>query len=661
MSEKIKKEIESLRKKVRKHDRLYYLKGTPIISDSQYDRLYRRLKELEEKFPSYDSPDSPTKRVGGGVLEQFRTLPHREPMLSLDNLYSKEELKGWLKKREKKTGENKGYVVEEKIDGVAISLTYENGILTLALSRGNGREGDDITRNIKRQMVIPLRLDSSPVPDMVEIRGELYISLSEFRRINSIREEKGKNVFANPRNACAGSLKLLDPSKSARRRMSAFFYSVGAWEGAPPPRTQEELLNILSSWGLPVNKNFYCSLTLNDIFESIEKLRRFREERDYEVDGAVIKVNSIKDQKNLGATVKSPRWAVAYKYESKKAITLIKDIEYSVGRTGTITPVAKLEPVKVGGVTISRATMHNFDFTEKIKAGKGDRVEIERGGDVIPKILGLVKKSPNSKGVPLPAKCPSCGEKIRKDPEGVYIRCLNISCPAQLKQKLIHYGSPGAMDIQGLGESVAGQLVEEGLVKKLPHLYRLRKRDLIRLDLFADRKADNLIKEIDESRECSLDSFIWALGIRQVGRHIASVLANRLGSMEALSAAGRDELEEIKEIGPVVAKNIVNFFSGTENKETVRELLNRGVKPRLQNRGGGLEGESFVFTGSLKKYSRNEAKMEVEERGGRAVSSPSSATDYLVIGENPGSKAEKGKKLGLKIIDEEEFEELIGK
>ncbi len=659
MSESKRKKIENLREEIRKHDYLYYVKASPIISDAEYDSLYRRLKELEEKHPEYDSPSSPTKRIGDRPLDTFRTVNHRQPMLSLENAFSRKDVERWNESIDKKISLKDGYIVEEKIDGVGVSLTYEKGFLTLASSRGDGRSGDDITENIKTQKVIPLKLNSQDPPDIVEIRGEIFITRKEFRRINSIRKKEGKKTFANPRNTCAGTLKLLDPSRVARRRMNAFFYASGAWEGKGKPSTQKELLETLKRWDLPVDENHLKCRNIEEVFYAFEKLQSSREKRDYETDGAVIKVNSFEEQHNLGATSRSPRWAIAYKYKAKREITEIRKVVFSVGRTGTITPVAELEPVEVGGVTISRATLHNFDFADKINAGVGDRVEIERGGDVIPKILGVVEKSYPAKEINPPKECPSCRGEIKQDPEGVYRRCVNISCPAQLKQHLVHYASPGAMDIEGFGEKVAGQLVDSGMVKKLPDIYSLDKESLLKLELFAEKKASNLLSEINKSKVCRLDNFIWALGIRQVGRHIASILADEFRDINVLSSAKKEALEFINEIGPIVAENIVNFFSGDQNRRIVRELLEKGVKPAYSVTGGRLEGKIFVFTGSLENYSRKDAQSAVEKKGGKNSSTVSTRTDYIVAGRDPGSKFKKAQKMGITILSEDKFEEMI--
>jgi len=658
---KVKEEIERLRKEIRRHDRLYYIEGNPEISDREYDHLYKELTELENSNPELSDPNSPTQRVGGEPSEGFRTVEHGEPMLSLDNSYSELEVEEWLARVRKQIDISDGFIVEEKIDGVGVSLTYSNGELQLAASRGNGMQGDDITSNIRTQRVIPLILDTDNPPDKVEIRGEMYITKSEFSRINRRREREGKPLFANPRNTCAGTLKLLDPRAVAERNLSAFFYARGLWEGSWAPSTQSQLLEILAEWGLPIDRNYTKCGTSEDIFRAYDDIRKHRNDRNYEIDGVVIKVNSFKEQDMLGNTAKSPRWAIAYKFESGKDVTTVKDVEFSVGRTGIITPVAKLEPVRIGGVTITSATLHNFDQINRLNVAVGDLVDVERGGDVIPKITGVVKKTGGNKIEP-PEECPVCGSRTDKDRDGVYYRCMNIRCPAQIKQKVIHYGSPDAMDIEGLGDSVVDQLVDRGMVRSISDLYGLKKEDLMKLELFADKKAENLIKSIDSSRRCSLADFIYGLGIPNVGKHIASLLADNFRTIERLIFATPEELETIDEIGPVVAHSIVSFFSEEDNRSEILSLVENKVAPvyNTVSTGDLLKGKKLVFTGALQHYTRKQAKEKVENLGGRVVTSVSRETDYLVAGDSPGSKLEEAKDKGVHVISEKEFMEIIG-
>ncbi|MGM0441755.1 MAG: NAD-dependent DNA ligase LigA [Elusimicrobiota bacterium] len=660
--ENIEKKIESLREKIRYHDNLYYVKGSPEISDREYDRLYRKLKDYEQKYPRFDTPDSPTHRVGGEPLEKFETVSHNVPMLSLENTYSGEETKEWVDRIEEKITDFKGFTVEEKIDGVGISLVYENGRLTAAVTRGDGYRGDDVTANIKTQKVIPLVLRGKNHPKLVEVRGEVFITKSELQRINSRRKKNGKSPFSNPRNTCAGTLKLLDPSRVARRRLNAFFYSLGDIQNHSKPDTQDELFRMYKNWGLPVNSNYQVCKSFKKILKTFRDLEKSRDKRDYEIDGAVIKVNSLAKQEELGSTSKSPRWAVAFKFKSKREITRIKDVTFNVGRTAIITPVAELEPVEVGGVTITRATLHNFEEIQRLNVGTGDKVEVKRGGDVIPKITGVVKKADNSKPIRPPQKCPSCGGEVAKDPEGVFIRCTNISCPAQLKRKITYFASPRAMDIQGLGENVADQLITCGLVKSIADIYSLKKEDLLELDLFAGKRADNLLEAINESKECTLTDFLYALGIRHVGKYTAGILAGMFKSVNNMLNGDLSGISQVKDIGPVVAESVKNFFKNRKNIDIIKEMTDRGVRPEFSGETRDiLDGKKFVFTGALENYTRSEAKSEIEKLGGRATGSVSSQTDYLVAGKNPGSKLDKARAEDVEILTEEDFENLIQK
>lgn len=658
--EKINKKIENLREKIRYHDNLYYVQGQPGISDQKYDKLYDRLLLLEKRYPQFDNSNSPTHRVGGEPAAEFKTVNHRKPMLSLDNTYSGEETKQWIRRVEKKLNNFRGYSVEEKIDGVGISLIYEKGNLTLAVTRGNGYRGDDVTANIKTQKVIPLVLRGEKHPDFIEIRGEIFITKSELNRINKKRKEKGKTPFSNPRNTCAGTLKLLDPARVAKRRLKAFFYGVGDVKNFPYPETQEELLQNYKKWGLPINSNFYICSSFKEIFQAFKVFEAKRNKKNYEIDGAVLKVNSLEKRLHLGATSKSPRWAVAFKFKPKREITTLKDVTFNIGRTAIITPVAKLKPVDIGGVTISRATLHNFEEIKRLKVGVGDKVEVKRGGDVIPKIMGVVKKVKDAKPIKTPKKCPSCGGKVVKDPDGVYIRCTNMSCPAQLKRKIVYFASPRAMDIEGLGKKVSGQIIENNLAKSIADIYKLRKEDLLKLNLFARKKANNLLESIDESKDCSLKDFIYALSIRHVGKYTAGILACKFKTLDNLMETDFSRLSEYEDIGPVVAESVKNFFKNNRNIDIIKKMLSRGVRPNFSGESKNiLENKKFVFTGALEKHTRSEAKKEIEKLGGRALSSVSSRIDYLVAGEKPGSKLDKARRENVKIIDEDEFEKIL--
>ncbi len=656
--ENVKERIKELRQKIRKHNRLYYIAGSPKISDREYDRLYRKLKEIEEERPEYITADSPTQRVGGKPLNEFKNYTHTVPMLSLDNTYSRDEIVDWEKKISKKVEIEEGFIVEEKLDGIGLSLVFRSGNLDIAATRGDGYTGDEITANIKPQRGIPLKLSGRNIPGLIEIRGEVFIRKSEFKRINERRRFEGKKTFANPRNTCAGTLKLLDPEKSSKRQLNAYFYAVGAVKDGSLPSSQEDILERFTGWGLPVNKNYRHCRDIGEIKESYEYFKEKREDLDYEIDGIVIKVSSRKEQNILGSTAKSPRWAIAYKFEAEGNISVVKEIKFNVSRTGKITPVAKLEPVKVGGVEISSATLYNFDYVREMGIKPGDRVEVKRGGDVIPKITSIVKHSSSGEPVRPPDKCPSCGLLIQQDPGGVYYRCVNINCPAQLMSSLVHYAGADALDIDGLGESVARQLTEGKYVKKLGDIYELTKDDLMELELFGEKRSKNLVKAIGNSGDCRLDKFIYALGIRQVGTHAAEILAEKYESIENFLDAGYKEIEEIDEIGPVTAEFIIKYIKS--NAGLIRDMLSKGVKPAYRRSKDFLGGVKIVITGKLEKFTRKEATDAVKKMGGRTVSSVSPKTDILVRGENPGSKLQQAWDKRVKIISEEDFINMIG-
>ena len=663
--EKVRKEIEKLKREIRHHDYLYYVLSQPEISDKEYDDLLRKLKDLEEQYPQFKSEDSPTQRVAGGVLEGFPTAKHRVRMLSLDNTYSVEEVKKWEEKilRMLKKGPL-SYMAEPKMDGVSASLLYKKGILTLGLTRGDGETGEDITANIRTVKCIPLKLLGSDIPQEIEIRGEIYMNKDDFEAFNRQRKEAGEPVFANPRNAASGSLKLLEPAQTAKRKLKFFAHSFG-WCKAYSFKSQEEFLDKVKSWGVPVNPhNRYCR-TIGEVVEYCLYWQNNRNKLAYEIDGMVVKVNDFSLQQKLGSTLKSPRWAVAYKFPAHQATTLVEDIIVQVGRTGIITPVAVLKPVSCGGVTISRATLHNFDEIERLDIRVKDTVLIERAGDVIPKIVKVItsKRKKGSSKFKIPDRCPVCGQKISKEKEEeVYWYCLNPNCPAKLKGTLLHFASRKAMDIEGLGESVVNELIDRKLVRKISDIYRLKKEDLLKLPLFKEKKAQKLIEAIEKSKTQGLERLLYGLGIRHTGQKGAAVLAQRFGSVENLFNLKEDVLESIPDVGPIMAQAVVNFFSQGTVKQMIAEFkkfgLNLEAKTRLKN-NLPLSGKRFVFTGELKNFSRHNAQKKVEELGGNWSSSVSKNTDYVVVGENPGSKYTKAKKLGLKIINEQDFQKLV--
>ncbi|MGE5308427.1 MAG: NAD-dependent DNA ligase LigA [Deltaproteobacteria bacterium] len=662
MSEEARRKIEHLRQEIRRHDYLYYALSQPEISDKEYDDLLVRLKKLEEESPQYKSPDSPTVRLVGGILPGFKTIEHRQRMLSLDNTYSVEELGEWVKRVEKGLGNGKAaFEVELKIDGFSVNLTYEKGRLVTAATRGDGTRGEDVTRNIKTIRAIPLVLYGSGVPESIEIRGEVYMERREFEAINREKEREGQQLFANPRNAAAGTIKNLDTRIVAARRLSFFAHSLGEYRG-PSFDTQYGYLQRLKSWGVRVNPESKVCASLDEVVEYCMKWQEKRDTLPYEIDGVVVKVNSLGQQERLGTTQKNPRWAVAYKFPARQATTEVRKIKVNVGRTGTITPVAELGPVECGGVIIRNVTLHNFDEICRLGIREGDRVLIERAGDVIPKVVKVVEHR-GTRDFPIPHRCPVCGGTVVKEKEEeVAYRCINPSCPAQLERGLEHFASRSAMDIEGMGEAVIHQLVELKLVKDFADIYRLEPRDLSRLELFKEKKTSKLLDAIRAGRHRPLSRLIYALGIRHVGEKVAYVLAQKFLGMDKLRAASREELEEMPEIGPVIAGSVAEYFAQPQTERLVEELRKAGVNMReeaVKAVASPLSGKTVVFTGELEHLTRGEAEARVRERGGSPSSSVSASTDFVVAGEKPGSKYDKARKLGVRVINESEFMEMI--
>ncbi|MCM8786569.1 MAG: NAD-dependent DNA ligase LigA [Candidatus Omnitrophica bacterium] len=664
--EKVKKEIEELRQKIREADRRYYVLSDPEISDKEYDELIRHLKELEEKYPQFITPDSPTQRVSGGVLEGFPTVKHKIKMLSLDNTYSVEELKEWEEKIKRilKRNIEIDYVVELKIDGVSCSLTYENGILKVGATRGDGEVGEDVTINIKTIKSLPLRLLGENIPKILEVRGEIYMEKKDLEKINKIRLQNNEPLFANPRNAASGSLKLLNPTLVAERNLKYFVHSFGLASDYEF-KTHWEFLETMKFFGLRVNP---FSKHCRNLKEAIDYCLSWQDKRfslEYDIDGMVIKVNNFKLQKELGETLKAPRWAVAYKFPAQQATTVVTNIEFGVGRTGIITPVAVLKPVECSGVTISHATLHNFDEVKRLDIRIGDTVLIERAGEVIPKIVKVIisKRKGIEKKISVPEKCPQCnGEIVKEKEEEVYWYCINPNCPARIKGSLLHYASRGAMDIEGLGESVVEELVNRGLVKSIVDIYKLKKEDFLKLPLFAEKKANNLVMAIEASKNRPLWRFIYGLGIRHIGEKAAFILAEHFKNIEQFFNLTEDDLRKIPEIGPIMAASVVNFFSSKNIKKMIYELKKYGVNLTSEKKEtikSKISGKTFIFTGELESFSRSQAQKAVENLGGKWVTSISKNIDYVVVGKNPGSKYDKAKTLKLKIIDEEEFKKLL--
>lgn len=662
----IKKELEALREKISGHDDLYYVLNEPVISDQEYDKLYRRLKELEDAHPGLITPDSPTQRVGGRPSEGFAVVRHIVPMMSMDNTYSAGELREFDERvRKNLKGEEYEYVVELKFDGVSISLLYDKGQWVRGATRGDGTEGDDVSNNLKTIRSIPLKFNKSvnKVPLRSELRGEVYMTKDVFESINREKEKAGEEPFANPRNAAAGSLKLLDPRIVAKRRLNVFIWGLGYCEGMDFVK-HTDLLEYLKKAGFRISPHLKLCKGIEDVIDFCNSWEDKREKLEFEIDGMVVKINDLKQRQVLGSTSKSPRWAIAYKFPAEKALTEIEDIIIQVGRTGTITPVAILKPVRLSGSTVSRATLHNFDEIERLDVKIGDKVYVEKSGEIIPKILSVAKdkRTGKEKSLPLPRSCPVCGSRLHSVPDEVALRCENAGCPAQIKEKILHFASRNAMDIEGMGSAITDQLVDKGLIKDYADIYYLKIDDIRKLDRMAEKSAANLLTAIGNSKSNDLNRLIYALGIRHVGEHSAWVLAEHFGSIGKLSGAGVDELTRISEIGPVMAESISDFFSNKENLNILKRLSEANIKMSRSGKretGGVLNGKTVVITGTLKNYSRSQAEELVRKLGGNPSSSVSKNTYFVLAGEEPGSKIDKAKALGVRIIDENEFEKLV--
>lgn len=659
----IKHRIQELSSLIEEHNRRYYVLDQPTISDAEYDKLLAELVTLEQAHPDLALLDSPTKRIGIKVDSELPTVAHQVKMMSLDNTYSVDELRLWDGRVKKGLGDQDyTLTVELKIDGVSCALVYDDGLMTLAATRGDGSIGEDVTHNAKTIRTVPLRLQGQ-IPRILEVRGEVYTDRKDFAELNRKRQDNHEVLFANPRNAASGALKLLDSRLTAQRKLKFFVHSFGRVEGGVPYKTQWEFLEACKAYGLPVSQQSRLCRDIEEVIAVCQEFQLKRESIDFDVDGVVIKVNSLKQQEQLGSTMKSPRWAVAYKFPAYQATTIVKSIVVQVGRTGVLTPVAELEPVACAGVVISRATLHNFDEITRLGVGEGDRVLIERAGDVIPKIVKVVEKLSSVKKFAIPKKCPSCASKIVKDNDDeVAYRCVNPVCPKQIERGLNHFASRTAMDIEGLGDVAIAQLLDKGLVKDIGDIYHLRREDLLKLDLFKDKKADNLLKSIDVSRKKPLSKLLFGLGIMNIGEKAALVLAERFHSLDALMSVTSQEIESVDDVGPVMASSIVEFFSSSRAKFLVKQLKDAGVnltQPQREQKGESLKSKKFVFTGELEGLSREEAGKLVEAQGGQVVGSVSKATDYVVVGLEPGSKYKKALELGVAVLNQKQFMEII--
>jgi DNA ligase (NAD+) len=656
--------IEELRTEIERHNRLYYIDAKPEITDREYDALLQSLESLEQQHPELASATSPTQRVGGAPLENFESVKHAVPMMSLSNTYSKEELIEFDQRIRKLIPEETfDYILEPKIDGVAISLRYENGELVRAVTRGDGATGDDVTSNVRTIKSIPLKLADMMPPAILEVRGEIYMDTAGFSRLNEQRQEAGQEPFANPRNACAGSLKLLDPREVAKRPLDAIFYATGELDGVAFD-THEQMLLSLKRYGLRITPAYWLHDHIEGVLDRLDELESMRHEFPFEMDGGVIKVNERRLYEELGYTAKSPRWAVAYKYEPEQAETTLHAISIQVGRTGVLTPVAELEPVQLAGTTVKRATLHNEDEIRRKDIKVGDRVIIEKAGEIIPAVVKVVteKRTGAETGFAMPDACPECGEEVEKREGEVALRCTNLQCPAQVKNWLTHFSSRGAMDINGLGESLVEQLVDSGLVKNPAELYSLKKIEVLGLERMGEKSADNLMAGIEESKSRPFEKVLFGLGIRHVGKGAASILANEFKTIDALMAATTESLEAIHDIGPIVGKSVVEYFLTPETREVIDLLRAAGVNFEQADTGGSneFEGLTFVLTGSLETMTREEGGDKIKARGGKISGSVSKKTSYLVAGESAGSKLTKAESLGVTILNEEQFIALLG-
>jgi DNA ligase (NAD+) len=666
-STSVAKQLEKLREDIRRHEYLYYVLDEPEISDVKFDRMMKELQQLEAAHPELVTRDSPTQRVGGAPRKGVETRRHSPPMMSLDNTYSIEELEDFDRRvRELAGRERIDYVTEHKFDGLSMSLVYEGGVFTRGVTRGDGTTGEDVTANVRTIRSIPLRVDAAELkklrlPVDFEVRGEIIMPLSAFQALNEKQEEQGGKRFSNPRSAAAGSVRVLDPEITRARRLDFYAYLL-LTGGRVPTRLHSEALESMRKLHFRISPDWRLCHSLDEVKKYIDSWEGEREKLPYEIDGIVIKVNEIAMQQELGFTSKAPRWAVAYKYPARQETTVVNDVIFQVGRTGTLTPVAVLEPVEVGGVTVSRSTLHNMDEIERLGLRIGDTVIVERAGEVIPHVIKVVKEGNPRREIVVPERCPECGSKIHKDPEEVAYRCVNASCPAKRKESLLHFASRHAMNIDGLGEKIVDQLVDKGLVKDVADLYELKLEDVAALDRMAEKSAQNLLEEIKASKNNSLARLIYALGIRFVGERTGQLLAEHFGSLPKLAEASLEELMEVPEVGPKVAQSIADFFSEPANQKLIKRLKDEGLKmteKRQAPEDTRLAGKTFVFTGALAHRSRDEAGAEVTRHGGKVSGSVSKLTDYVVVGSDPGSKADKARSLGVTILSEDDFEKLL--
>ena len=661
------KEIEKLRDEIRRHEYLYYVQDDPEISDAAFDRLLNQLKKLEAEHPDLVTPDSPSQRVGGAPREGFQSVRHKTPMVSLDNAFSTEELEAFDKRVRELIGRDKiEYVCEHKFDGLSLSLLYEKGTLVRGVTRGDGTTGEDVTPNVKTIRSIPLSVNAAllkkaGLPANFEVRGEALMTRKAFEELNEQQEEQGGKRFANARNAAAGAVRMLDPAITAARKLDFFAYYMLV-DGRAPKKRHSEVLEALAALHFKASDDWELCERIVEVEKYTSRWESKREKLPYEIDGVVVKVNEIAMQNELGFTARAPRWAIAYKYPAHQESTVVNEIRVQVGRTGALTPVAYLEPVQVGGVTVSRSTLHNMDEIERLGLHAGDTVLVERAGEVIPHVVKVVKHGKEERRFRMPEKCPECGTRIHHVGGEVAYRCVNVSCPARRKESLLHFAGRHAMNIDGLGDKIVDQLVDRGLVKDFADLYKLKLEPLAALERMAEKSAQNLLDEIAASKKNGLARLIYALGIRFVGERTAQLLADHFGSMDKLAEASEEELVNVTEVGPKVAEGILEFFSEPANRKLIERLRAAGVDMKSERqtpKDTKFAGKTFVFTGTLERRSREEAEAQVAAHGGKAGGSVSKKTSYVVVGADPGSKYDKAKALGVTILDEAGFEKLL--
>ena len=656
MSEKIRQEMQQLQKQVEHHMHLYYDLDAPELEDFEYDRLIHHLMDLEEQYPEYASPNSPTKRVGGSAMNTFREVPHKVQMGSLQDVFSLDELRAF-DERVRETVPEPTYVVEQKIDGLSVSLEYRNGELAVGSTRGNGLVGEDVTENIRTIRSIPLKLPQ-PLP-LLEVRGEVYMPVNSFLRLVREQELREETPAKNPRNAAAGSLRQKDPKIAAARGLDIFCFNIQQLEGMVCESHQASL-ELMRSLGFPVSPDYKVVHTIEEAIRQIEKIGELRGKLGYQIDGAVIKVDSFADRERLGSTAKYPKWAVAYKYPPEEKETVLRSIALQVGRTGAVTPTAEFDPIELAGTTVSRATLHNQDFITQLGVNIGDTIVVRKAGDIIPEVIGVRNHPKDKPAYVMPTHCPSCGTLLVRDPEVAAIRCPNISCPAQILRSLIHFCSRSAMDIEGLGEAACELLLQQGLAKTPADLYRLTKDDLMRLEGFQTKKAENILGALEKSKQNELGALLFGLGIRNIGEKAAKLLAARFGTLQAVEKATREELLSIDGFGEIMAESVLQYFADENNRKLCDDLLSLGLRPWVPRQASAaLAGMTFVVTGTLPGYSRDEIENLIEKNGGKAAGSVSKKTSYVVAGEAAGSKLAKAQSLGVPVLTEQQLLELI--